>query len=76
MSDSNGIVSGVRIGPGIDEYCDPWAREIGAKPPMERCLQCDSNAPQEVMESVDISSPDEYYPKIRYLCRDCSGGDA
>jgi hypothetical protein len=66
---------GVHIGFLGDDYCDPCAREIGAKTPMERCLQCGRNAPQELMESVDISTPDEYYPTIRYLCRDCSGGE-
>jgi len=65
---------GVYIGLFGGEYCDPCAREIGAKPPMERCLECGQDAPQELMETVDISAPDEYYPKIRYLCRDCSGG--
>jgi len=67
---------GVHIGLWSDEYCDPCAREIGAKPPMERCLHCGRNAPQELMESVDISTPDEYYPEIRHLCRDCSGGES
>jgi hypothetical protein len=67
---------GVHIGLGGDEYCDPCAREIGVKPPMERCLHCSRDAPRELMESVDISTPDEYYPEIRYLCQDCSGGDA
>jgi hypothetical protein len=66
---------GVHIGFFGDEYCEPCAREIGVQPPMERCLHCGENAPQEQMESIDISGPEEYYPEIRYLCRDCSGGD-
>jgi len=67
---------GIHIGMLDDEYCDSCVREIGAKPPMERCLHCGRNAPQELMESVDISTPDEYYPEVRYLCQDCSGGES
>ena len=58
------------------EYCDPCAREIGAKPPMQRCFGCGRDAPQEQMETIDLSDPDEYYPEIAYLCRDCSGGES
>jgi len=65
---------GVHIGFHGDDYCEPCAREIGVKPPIVRCMHCDQRGPQEQMESVDISTPDEYYPTIRYLCRDCSGG--
>lgn len=66
---------GVHIGMWDGEYCDPCAREIGQKPPMKRCMGCGRDAPQEMMESVDVSPEDEYYPDIRYLCRDCSGGE-
>jgi DNA-directed RNA polymerase subunit RPC12/RpoP len=66
---------GVHIGLASDDYCDPCAREIGAKPPMQRCMGCGKNYPQEWMDDIDISGEDEYYPKIRYLCPDCSGGD-
>lgn len=66
---------GVHIGLRSGDYCDPCAREIGAKPPMRRCMGCGRDAPQEEMESIDVSAPDEYYPDIEYLCRDCSGGD-
>jgi len=65
---------GVHIGAFGDEYCDPCGREMGVKPPLERCMGCGQRAPQDHMESVDISAPDEYYPTIRYLCRGCSGG--
>lgn len=57
------------------EYCDGCAREIGAKPPMQRCMACGRDAPQEQMETIDVSPPDEYYPEIEYLCPSCSGGD-
>ena len=67
---------GVHIGLVGDDYCDPCAREIGAKPPMERCMHCDRDAPQEQMKAVDISHGDEYYPVIRYICRSCSGGES
>lgn len=64
---------GVYIGgPRSNDYCDPCAREVGSKPPMRRCLGCGRDATQEQMESIDVSPPDEYYPDIRYLCRDCS----
>jgi hypothetical protein len=66
---------GVYIGWPSDEYCDACAREVGAKPPMERCMHCGQRAPRNHMESVDISPEDEYYPEIRYFCSDCSGGD-
>jgi len=67
---------GVHMGFLGDDYCDPCAREIGARKPIVRCMGCSQDAPQEKMEPVDISSPDEYYPTIRYLCRDCSGGES
>jgi len=66
---------GVHIGFMTDNYCDPCAREIGARGDMVRCMGCGQDGPEEQMESVDISEPDEYYPTIRYLCRDCSGGE-
>jgi len=65
---------GVHIGWGGDEYCDGCAREIGAKPPLERCMSCGRDAPRERMKAIDVSPPDEYYPTMRYLCRSCSGG--
>ena len=63
---------GCHIGLGKSDYCDPCAREIGAKPPLRECLGCGRRGEQEHMAAVDISSPDEYYPTIRYLCRSCS----
>jgi len=57
------------------EYCDPCAREIAVKPPMEQCHHCGRDAPREQMKSIDISAYDEYYPEIRYLCRSCAEGD-
>jgi hypothetical protein len=66
---------GVAIGLRGGDLCDRCARSVGAKPPIERCIHCGSRAPQEQMESIDISTDDEYYPEIRYLCRECSGGE-
>lgn len=68
-------ICGVYIGsfPG-NEYCDPCAREIGEKPPLISCMGCGGRSPQDQMKPVDISSEDEYYPDIRYLCWSCSGG--
>lgn len=65
---------GVHIGLFSDDYCDPCARDLGVKPPMERCMDCGQDAPREQMESIDVSGPEEYYPDIQYLCRNCSGG--
>jgi hypothetical protein len=65
---------GVHIGFGGDNYCDPCAREIGVKPPMEECLECGQRAPREAMDGIDVSPPDEYYPTMRYLCGGCSEG--
>jgi len=63
---------GVYIGSFPDgDYCDGCAREIGAKPPLERCLHCGQDAPRERMQSVDLSADDEYYPQIEYLCPGC-----
>ena len=67
---------GVHIGLASDDYCDPCARQIGVKPPMERCMGCRKSYPQEWMDSVDVSPEDEYYPEIRHLCPDCSGGES
>ena len=69
-------VCGVYIGPFGDDYCDGCAREIGAKPPLERCIGCGQRAPQERMKAIDVSLEDENYPEIRYLCRGCSGGES
>jgi len=67
---------GVHIGFGGDEYCDGCAREIGAKPPLCRCLNCGQRGPEEQMEAIDVSADDEYYPQVAYLCRGCSGGES
>lgn len=69
-------VCGVHIGFFGDEYCDGCARDVGAKPPLARCLECGQTGSQDQMDSVDISPADEYYPTIRYLCRSCSGGES
>lgn len=58
-----------------EEYCDACQREHGMKPPMRRCLGCGQHAPEELMDTIDVSSEDEYYPEIRYLCASCSGGE-
>jgi len=57
------------------DYCDSCARELGTKPPMQQCMGCGRDAPQEQMEAIDVSPPDEYYPDMEYLCRDCSNRD-
>lgn len=66
---------GVHIGIFGDEYCDGCARELGAKPPLQRCEHCGTTAPEPHMESFDVSTESEYYPDIRYLCPSCQGGD-
>jgi len=67
---------GVHIGLLGDKYCEPCKREMGEKPPMEQCTGCGRTAPREQMEcTVDLSGPGAYYPKSKYLCRDCGGGD-
>jgi hypothetical protein len=66
---------GVHTGAFGDEYCDPCAREISVKPPMQRCVGCGRDAPGEEMKTIDVSPDDEYYPEIRHLCRSCSGGE-
>lgn len=68
---------GVYIGSFPDgEYCEGCARELGTKPPIRRCMGCGRNGPEEAMEAIDVSRPEEYYPKFEYLCRSCSGGDS
>lgn len=59
-----------------EDYCESCEREHGHRSGWQTCLECGHEAPGEQMEAVDISSQDEYYPSIRYLCRDCSGGDS
>jgi hypothetical protein len=67
---------GVHIGAfPQDEYCDGCARELGLKPPMVRCTSCGRRAPEEHMEAIDVSPPDEYYPEFEYLCQSCSRDD-
>lgn len=46
----------------------------GPEPEMRACFGCGSYEVKERMSTIDISRDDEYYPKIRYLCWDCSGG--
>jgi len=43
---------------------------------MRQCFGCGRYLRQDRAETIDISQTDEYYPTIRYLCRDCdrSGG--
>ena len=66
---------GVHIGSFGGDYCDPCAREIRAKPPMQRCRSCGKHVPRDRMDdAIDVSPDDEYYPTIRYLCRGCAGG--
>jgi hypothetical protein len=66
---------GTHIGAFGGEYCDPCARDIGAKEPLRTCLECGQRGPGEQMTSIDVSPPDEYYPEIKYLCRSCAEGD-
>jgi hypothetical protein len=63
---------GVHIGAFGDDYCDGCAREVGAKPPLRRCTNCGQDAPEDHMTAIDVSPPDEYYPKFEYLCPGCS----
>lgn len=56
-----------------EEYCDPCQRDHGLKPPYQRCFECGGRHSQELMDAVDVSPPDEYYPEIEYLCPVCSG---
>lgn len=57
-----------------EEYCDGCARELGLKPPEQRCTGCGDYAPEEAMERIDVSGPEELYPEFEYLCPSCSGG--
>jgi hypothetical protein len=66
----------VHIGLWNGDYCDGCEREMGLKPPMTRCFGCHELYPQEKMDRIDLSDPDEYYPQFQYLCGSCSGGDA
>lgn len=65
---------GVYIGAFGGEYCDRCAREVGAKPPLRRCMHCGSEAPEPRMEAIDVSLDDEYYPEFEYLCPSCASG--
>jgi len=71
----NCSLCGTHIGALGDDYCDPCAREVGQKPPRVSCLSCGVRAPKPRMHAVEMSREDEFYPRVRYLCRDC-GGDA
>jgi len=68
---------GVYIGSFSDgEYCDGCARELGLKDPLRRCEECGQRALGEHMEAIDVTPPDEYYPKFVYLCPSCQDGDS
>jgi len=65
---------GTHIGFGTDDYCEGCQRELGIKPPLRRCRRCGDRLPEEEMEAVDVSPPDEYYPEFEYFCPGCGGG--
>lgn len=67
-------ICGCYIGQFSGDYCDGCARDIGVKPPLRRCIECGQRGPEEQMEPVDVSPPDDYYPTFEYLCGACSGG--
>lgn len=67
-------VCGVYIGFRGDDYCDGCSREIGAKPPLRRCVECGNRGPEERVKAIDISCDGEYYPEFVYLCRGCADG--
>jgi len=71
-------ICGVYVGAFGGEYCDGCAREVGAKPPLQRCVGCGRDFPQERMDAFDVSAEDEYYPDLRYICPGCQseGGGA
>lgn len=56
-----------------DDHCESCKREHDPTHVIHNCLGCGREALQEQMEAIDISPPDEYYPEVRYLCRDCDG---
>jgi hypothetical protein len=62
---------GTHIGAFGGEYCDGCAREIGAKPPLRRCIECGDRYPEDRMKALDVSLPDEYYPEFEYICQGC-----
>lgn len=57
------------------EYCESCQREHDMNPDMVTCTGCGRYASAERMEPVDVTPPDEYYPKVEYVCWDCSGGE-
>lgn len=57
------------------DYCEGCEREVGIKPPLRRCESCGNEYPEERMEALDVSEPDEYYPEFIYLCGGCSDGE-
>ena len=66
---------GIHIGLSGGDYCDGCAREIGVKLPLRRCVHCGQRRPEEDMEPIDVSGPDEYYPEFEYLCPACPDSD-
>lgn len=67
---------GVHIGAFGGEFCDGCARELGAKPPLRRCVECGAEAPEPRMTAIDVSPPEAYEPTFEYLCHGCSGGES
>jgi len=58
------------------ELCDSCQREHQPEPTMGTCIGCGRYADTDRMAPIDVSPPDHYYPKIEYVCPDCSGGEA
>lgn len=58
------------------ELCDSCQREYEPSPSMATCVGCGRYASTEHMEAIDVSPPDDYYPKVEYVCRDCQEGSA
>ena len=56
-----------------EQTCPHCDEPVGSR--ATYCMHCGRDGPRDQMEEVDISTPDEYYPEIRYLCGSCSKSD-
>lgn len=57
------------------DLCYSCQREHQPSHDMAYCMGCGRYASTDQMEAIDVTPPDEYYLKVEYLCRDCSGGE-
>lgn len=59
-----------------EEYCDACIYELNGGRGWVHCYLCGEGIPAEHANSIDVTEPGDYYPKIRPVCPSHdTGGD-